>query len=128
MKDFSIKIQTDLTDAERIIAEYHAKDFVIKTFKSYGKFPLTKSGGRRSYLRRGRFGKLLEANLVFRRISRNKRIFGIVRANTLLDKNTNEPIDIPTICPCYHHLGQLKVTWREKPEMAYWFRLTTSFK
>lgn len=118
---FQIEIQKDLTEKEVETAKKFANEFITKTCGNNMVFYLGgKTAGYRSYLRRGRFGYLInedkEFGLVFRRASWNKRIFGIFKYTELLDKETNEPPRIK-MCMCPKHRGGLKVKWKtEKPE------------
>lgn len=79
-------------------------------------------GGWRSYLRRGTFGYSLNGrgaktseDLVFRRISKRQRIFGIMRAKHMRNLDGTEVNYNQCMCPM--HLGGTRVTIPEMPEM-----------
>ena len=118
---FQIEIQKDLSEKEKETAKKFANKFIAKTCGNSMVFSLGgRTGGYTSYLRRGRFGYLINEDkrtgLVFRRISWKKRIFGIFKYTELLDKETAK---LPRInmCMCPKHRGGLKVRWKdEKPE------------
>ena len=123
---FQIEIQKDITDDELSAAKQFANEFISRTCRNYMVFHLGgRTGGFRSYLRRGRFGYLIskETGLVFRRITRNKRIFGIVKYTELSDKETNR-LPKMNMCMCPKHRGGLKVRWaNKKPETFVYARV-----
>lgn len=124
MKSTEIKIQRDLSQDQIRRAITHINRFIVETIKDDGRYCGASGGGRRSYLRRGRFGYLLDTkqnDLTFRRISRNKRIFAVVHVSTLLDKETGKPVNLDR-CMCPHHLGGTKVKWKNEPEFFTHFK------
>ena len=122
---FQIEIQKNITDDELSIAKKFANEFISKTCRDHMIFYLGgRTGGYISYIRRGKFGYVInkETGLVFRRISRNKRIFGIVKYTELLDKDTNK-LPRADMCVCPKHRGCLKVKWKTKrPETFVYAR------
>jgi len=121
---FSIEIQKDLTEEEHELADDYAYRFVNYMAEHDNHYPLKGSGGRRSYLRRNRLGYRIEkSDLVFRRISKRLRKFGIFRIDTMIERgggeiNTNQ-------CMCPIHLGGTRVVWRDKKPESYIYHLTT---
>ena len=93
--------------------------------KGYGR-----SGGHgdRAFFRRGVFGFLFNNfdkrndSVVFRRLSKNRRIFGILPIN-LLSSSDGTPINLKQ-CICAIHLGGTKVKikngFQEKDYMTYY--------
>ncbi len=76
--------------------------------KGYG------NGGWKSYWKRKVFGLLSQSKkLVFRRLSNNRRIFGVVPLELLRDMD-NTIINIKR-CVCPIHLGGIKVTMLDGP-------------
>jgi hypothetical protein len=119
---FKIKIQKDLSMVDQKTAFEFANEWISKTCKQDLVYHLGgKTGGYRSYLCRGTFGYLInqEKQLVFRRISHSKRVFGIVKANTMVQKD-NTPIDLNQCC-CPRHLGSTPIKWKngEPPMFTY---------
>jgi hypothetical protein len=121
-KGFAVEIQLDLSEEEKKSALKFVNEFVIGTLKKdmyYSKYMHTR-GGYSSYLKRGVFGYRFdeENNLVFRRISRNQRRFAVVKANTLVNKDTKEVFNNKNMnmCMCPLHLGGTKVDWSYMPE------------
>lgn len=112
--NYCIEIQKSLSPSEYWIATFFADSFVLNTREKMDNFPHKGSGGRRSYLRRGTLGYMIPgmSGVVFRRISKNKRKFGIVKIETMVQKN-GEEIDLKQ-CSCPRHLGGTKVKWRDK--------------
>ena len=118
-KGFQIEIQKDLTPKEYKLAVKEANEFIYGACKNGLMYSKYTSGGYRSYLRRRRFGRRFdkENNLVFRRISVHKRIFGVVKVDTMVDSLGND-VNLKQ-CMCPIHLGGVKVKWRHgKPEMG----------
>lgn len=137
---FEIYIQKNLTEEEKNKAKEFCQFFVDKTLSDPKKryFGCT-GGGYTSGLWRGRLGlavfygqpgvKEWDKNLIFRRISKNKRKFAVVRKDTLevyndkhLDKTDydrelypNGPI--PDICICPRCRGSIKVRFKQMPDL-----------
>lgn len=114
MKGFEIKIQKSLSEEQRKIAEEVAFDFIKRTIEhkmSYAKAYRTRSGTS-SYLKRNvlgyTWGGLKEAGLTLRRISKNRRSFGIVKLEDLyipeLKIRGHELKEC--MCPKYHGGGR----------------------
>lgn len=139
-----IEIQKDLNAAE----SKEAKDFANKFLETYLKdgMKFKTNGGWYSYYRRGTLGQRLsrESGLYFRRASKNRRIYQIVRSselklcqgqtdsdtmtNTIVTKdgkykrryNTNtKEAEIGKGCACPKCSAQLKVTNTYKPMPVY---------
>lgn len=139
---FEIYIQKDLTDEEKSKAKEFCQYFIDSTLSdSKKRYFGVVGGGYTSGLWRGRLGLALfygqpgakkwDENLVFRRISKNKRKFAVVRIDTLevyndkyLDKShykyrdllPNGPIP-NTHCYCPRHKGSIKVRFKQIPEL-----------
>lgn len=117
-RGFQIEIQKDLNPDELSSAESFAKSFIINTLKD----PAMKyngencKGGWESYYKRGTLGKLLGGCLVFRRVSKNRRVFGVVRLNELVRIDDNL-IPSEKLCRCPVCSGSIPVKWKnKKPE------------
>lgn len=121
---FEVQVQSDLPSALKIEAVKWATAWG-ETHKETG-YGLGKVAGsdRKTYFNRGSFGMWLDdipnfpfkdSQLVFRRISRNRRIFGVVRVDTL-ERVDGEPIKIDQ-CMCPQHRGGQRVRFRERPQM-----------
>jgi len=122
-RGFQIEIQKDLTEKELENAIDFAIEWIGRTCSNDLTYYLGgKTGGYKSYLRRNRFGfminhtnTLVSNTLVFRRISTGRRIFGIIRANTMIKPNGSEFKLKQCMCP--KHRGGERVIWRDnKPE------------
>jgi hypothetical protein len=117
-RGFQIEIQKDLNEEELSIATAYIHHWISKTCETNLTYLLGgKSGGWGSYLRRGRFGFLLpysNKSLIFRRISTNRRVFGVFRTNTVVKPDGDE---IKLGCMCGKCTGEERVVWRDdKPE------------
>jgi len=131
---FQIEIQKDLSDPDMKLAQNFANEFISKTCRDHMVFSYGgRTGGYASYIRRGKFGYLLlkptkegyfeNTDLVFRRLSKNQRIFGIVKYTKLIDKATGKTPNINQ-CMCPKHRGGLKVRWADKkPETFVYARV-----
>lgn len=135
---FQIQIQSDLSEYEKVKAEAYADAFVKNTHKNNGFFDGRSKGGWTGYLRRGCFGYLFDrdANLVFRRISKKRRIIGIMKTTTLEvfgdryengtskdDKDLQkdgEDVNLKQ-CECSKHLGSVRVRFKDKPSMRIYY-------
>lgn len=112
---FEIRIQSNLNDKERESAIFAANEFITKTLADPKKryLGLNSKGGWRSYFKRGYLGWRVGENLTLRRISKNKRVFGVVKESelTLIDRDS--------ICGCIcPDCRNTKVEWVSKePEM-----------
>jgi hypothetical protein len=129
-KGFQIEIQSDLTEDEKYIAIKFADKFLIKWLES-GKTWYSKAGYKPMYRRRVRGLDLCSYNvwageihnkkydylinkynnygLVFRRASKNRRIFQIVKSELIVPRNSEENICIHGGCMCRHHGGKYKM-------------------
>jgi len=118
-KGFQIEIQKELTEEESRAAIDFANEWISKTCSKDMQFLLKGKGGHRSYIRRNRFGYMLNDkvnDLVFRRISTHKRIFGIIKADTMVKPDGSE-VNLNQ-CMCSIHRGGERVVWRDgKPEV-----------
>ena len=125
-RGFQIEIQRDLTKEETEIAINFANRWIVKTCDNALIYYLGgRSGGYSSFIRRNRFGFMLkdsqglciskDIDLVFRRISTNKRIFGIVKASAVVKQDRSEVNLKQCMCPI-HRAGE-RVVWRDiKPK------------
>lgn len=137
-KGFEIFIQKDLSIEEKEKAVNFCKCFVDKTcadpkMRYFG----VKGGGYTSGLWRGRLGLSVnwDKNLVFRRISKNKRSFAVVRLETLevfndkvLHKTHGRNLiqnggDLIKHCMCPQCRGSIKVRFKTKPDMELYIRI-----
>ncbi len=131
-KGFQIEIQEDLTEHEKELAILFSDGF-LKRYLEDGKTWYTK-GGYKPYLRRRMFGWDLSPSsifkgvpedkkyshlltkgsygLVFRRASKARRIFQIVRNNLITLRNGEKVIKNAgdSMCMCRHHGGLEKVS------------------
>ena len=127
---FRIEIQNDLNEQELEVAKKFADYFIEKS--KDGKYPYKTDGGRSSkaFWRRGivgfsinskeieriRFGsKENEINLIFRRHSRNKRIFAVVREECLEFESEQ--------CPCALHKGGKKAKYKVRPKTFIYYEI-----
>ena len=146
-KGFEIHIQSDLLEEDHIICRQYADRFIEKTINhpDLRYFGNKSECGYTSGLWRGRYGieinhypeyKNISKPIVFRRISKNKRKFGLVYASSLvvendsfLDKsqqNYRELIqdgEIPEMCSCTRHKGSIKVSWKQKPIFDLYYKV-----
>jgi len=124
MKGFSIEIQEGLGEEEQELAENQAVKFTEYTITHDMNFPLKGSAGRRSYIRRNRFGyHINKSGLVFRRISKRRRKFAVVRANELVLRASLSEVNLKQ-CMCPIHLGAERVVWRSgKPKTYEYIRI-----
>ena len=113
-KGFQLEIQKDLTKEEFEDAIDFANTWISNTCEDDMVYYLGgRTGGYHSYLRRNRFGFMISHvnNLVFRRISTARRVFGIVRADTMVKPNGSE-VNLKQ-CMCPKHRGGERVVWRD---------------
>lgn len=143
---FEIKIQSDLSEVKMKIAKEFADEFISSTtndpkFRYFGR----PGGGYTTGLWRNRLGitisedvnhdKNTENTLIFRRISKHKRIFGIVTLNHLI-VNNDTPInrcfdrdisknddDLYSLCSCPNQRGSVKVKFKTVPDMFSYFSI-----
>ena len=120
-KGFRIEIEKGLTSEQKCKAEAFATKWAADTLQNDGSWVERWSrGGWRSYLRRGTFGHRLsgrevtEDALVFRRISKRRRIFAVMRAAHLRNLD-GSPVNTQQ-CMCPEHLGGTRVTVPAMPE------------
>ena len=111
---FQVEIQKNLTVSETNKAETFVNYWIGKTCENNLTYYLGgRTGGYDSYLLRNRFGymdnSLKEDMLVFRRISSKKRIFGVVKVDTMVN------LDGSSLrlnwCMCPEHRGGMRVKW-----------------
>ena len=120
---YEICVQTDLSPLLKIEAIKWAQTWGNNHKDGYG-LGKTCGSGRRTYYNRGSFGIWLDEEnsftptnscLVFRRISRNRRIFGVVHVDTL-ERTDGSVIEIAQ-CRCPQHRGGQRVRFKERPIM-----------
>lgn len=122
---YEIQVQADIPGDLKVEAIKFAQQWGEDHKGGYGLGKVSGSD-RRTYYNRGSFGRLLghgwngedefiDSGLVFRRISRNRRVFGIVHMDTL-ERVDGEPILIEQ-CMCPQHRGGQRVRFRERPQM-----------
>jgi hypothetical protein len=140
-KGFEIQIQKNLSPEERAKAVEYANKFIKDTcgHPTMNYLGMEKMGGYTTGLWRGRFGMNIWNDLVFRRISKNKRAFGIVKQDTL-EVHNDKPLNrvdylrgggeptpngpVPNnMCNCPTHKGALKVRFKTRPEMEVYARI-----
>lgn len=122
-RGYEIQVQADLPSDLKSEATRWAQEWGEGYKDGYG-FGEVGGSGRKTYYNRGVFGVWLDENksfapndsgLVFRRISRNRRIFGIVHVDTL-ERIDGEAIKIAQ-CMCPQHRGGQKVRFKDRPVM-----------
>ena len=121
-KGFRIEIEKGLTSKQKQEAEAFVTKWTTETLGNDGSWVERWSrGGWKSYLRRGTFGyrlsgmkTTLEDGLVFRRISKRRRIFAVMRAGHLRNLD-GTPVNTQQ-CMCPEHLGGTRVTVPVMPE------------
>ncbi len=141
-KGFAIFIQEDLDQKQQDKAKSFANKFISSTcldpkFRYFGKT----GGGYCSGLWRGRYGLEMpfQGELVFRRIAKNARKFGIVKPDTLVAHKgrpiiANKPSgwieckegeQIPSGCGCPNCKGQTRVRWKNNtpPKMKLYAQI-----
>jgi len=120
---YEIQIQSDLPRDVKAEATRWALQWGEAHKDGYGAGK-TATSERRTYFNRGVLGATLDdlpsfafddSNLVFRRISRNRRVFGIVHINTM-ERIDGEPILLDQ-CRCPQHRGGQRVRFKERPTM-----------
>ncbi len=104
--NYELKIQKDLSDEQIEIAHKVANSFIENVAKyngSYAKAYRTQAGYA-SYFKRNclgyTWGGLREAGLTLRRISKNKRVFGIMRLSDLYITELDITADKYNRCWC----------------------------
>jgi hypothetical protein len=128
-KGFAIEIQEGLNEKEMASAIWEANDFIGSWIKNNGSWKeKSQVGGWSSFLRRGTVGYPIrtrpipttidgqQSGLYFRRASKSRRIFQIVRAcdlnlkpnQTMKHGGVSEKIG--SMCMCPGHEGALKVS------------------
>lgn len=118
------KIQADITGDELKVCIDHIDEFV-KSLRvdENGRFSwshLTHGGHRGIPLKRNVLGYPVSKkyDLVFRRISKNKKIFGIVRIGELASLIDGSPLKLDG-CLCVNCNGGTRVIWKTvMPEMV----------
>lgn len=137
---FQVYIDKNLSKDERKNAiDFIHNKFLIPTvqdskFRYFG----GTGGGYTSGIWRGRFGIQIDDTLVFRRISKNQRKFGVVKIcdlevfnDKLLDKSHHiyrglvPNGEIPNMCKCPRHKSSIKVRFKndKKPDMDLYIQI-----
>lgn len=124
---YRILIQSDLDENSKKIAIEYCNDFFNKvgsqcSFKNAG-YRRKTGGGHCSWFKRNTLGHVFDKNksLVFRRISKNKRIFGVVKLQELVLKENKQEIDITKSCNC-PYCTDFRVEFKNNiPEMDFYF-------
>ncbi len=121
---YEIQVQSDLPSNVKEEAIRWARVWGENHKTGYG-VGKTTSSNQKTYFNRGSFGIWLNdkgwgfaienSNLVFRRISRNRRVFAIVCVD-VLERTDGQPIKIDQ-CACPQHRGGQKVRFKTRPEM-----------
>lgn len=97
-------IPPELVDEAKVLCE----DFINIAKDGYG------TGYRASYFRRGVFGMMSKSKkLTLRRLSKNRRIFGAVPIDMVVNKD-GSPVNLD-LCMCPSHLGGTKVKMSDGP-------------
>ncbi len=138
-----IEIQIGLSETEDKEARLFSNNFLKEYITNGMKFKNTQ-GGYYSYYKRGvvglRFSR--ELNLYFRRASKNKRIFQIVKEEELKPATTEsgnfvskhyshdkiETKNINDLCMCPRHVGQLKVSNKYGDTKTYLYAIIGDIK
>ncbi len=120
---YEIQVQADLPADIKTEATRWAIQWGEDHKTGYGLGKVAKSD-QKTYYNRGSFGRWLDdedsftlknTNLVFRRLSRNRRIFGIVHVS-YLERVDGANIEINQ-CRCPAHRGGQKVKFKTRPAM-----------
>ncbi len=122
-KGFRIKIERGLSAEDKKKAQDFATKWALEVIENDCSWVERWSrGGWSSYLQRGTFGYSLngrgaknEDDLVFRRISKRRRIFAVMRAKHLRNLDGSE-IDFKG-CMCPDHLGGTRVIMPQRPAL-----------
>lgn len=70
------------------------------------------------------YDKNIANNLILRRVSKNKRLFAIVKLEELKDIENNINLCNANMCHCPKCFGGIKVTWKTKrPELVSYARI-----
>lgn len=119
-KGFQIEMQDGLTSDEQVTALSFIDGFISKLGDGgvdYGR--LTNGSYRRWALRRNVLGYVFgKSGLVFRRVSKNRRVFAVVRLDTL-EQMDGSPVSDGG-CRCIQCNGGTRVRWKDgtKPPMS----------
>jgi len=116
-KGLQIEIQLGLTGDEWAMAAEYVRKFLDKIGPEYD-YSAWSRGGWKSMIRRNCYGyQIPKTSLVFRRISKARRVFGVVRHNTLEAAGAELTTDA---CPCPNCQAMQRVVWKsgKKPEMV----------
>jgi len=123
-KGYRLEIQKDLSDFELEIAKQECKFFKKMVQQNNGMWNNVSRGGWKHgkplarnehgsliYVTHVRSGSAIETDLVFRRLSKTKRIFGVVKRNLLVSKEDGKRgKEIKnSSCSCRECLGGTKV-------------------
>lgn len=116
-RGLQVQIQLGLTGEEWASAAKFVREFLdgLGPKCDYSKWS---RGGWKSSIKRNCYGyQIHKTDLVFRRISKSRRVFGVVRKDTLQAAGTDLTTDA---CPCPNCQGMQRVVWKDgvKPEMV----------
>ena len=123
-KGFRIEIQKDLTDKENKAAIKFIDYWVADVMEHGCSWKHRTRGGHSSYYRRGIYGQPVwdpdtgesSSTLVFRRHSHNRRIFAVIRIDTLAAARHDG-------CICPIHRGGQKVKYKIRPETEVYYEV-----
>jgi hypothetical protein len=120
---YEVQVQANLPTPLKEEAKRWATEWAFNHKDGYGLGKVAGSN-RKTYYNRGSFGIWLDerkdfaatdSGLVFKRISRNRRVFGVVHVDTL-ERTDGQEIVISQ-CMCPQHRGGQKVKFKERPQM-----------
>jgi hypothetical protein len=116
-KGFRLEIQKGLTPEERKLAEEECEDFATSKWSdswATGEYP--------NPMRRNVVGSPIKnSQLLFRRISKNRRVFGVVRANTVITDDGRLADNLGSGCHCGKCLGGIRARFVNRPEMEFFY-------
>jgi len=118
---YRIMMQSDFSNIELELAKKYCDAFINTVAQNDGYWnKLTRAGWGDVAYGRGLLGDQVDRDgeLYFRRISRGKRIFGVVRKNTL-ERLDGQPIEKK--CRCKKCGGGQRVRFIQKPEMTVYY-------
>lgn len=128
-KGYRIVIEEGLSQEQQEIAEKVANTFIEYANEHDGYWKGQTGGGWSSALRRGIYGQswgpgidLRKVGLVFRRVSRGRRVFGVIKVDHLIDREGNVGLEIgKNMCMCPLHRGGIKVSLMTQPEVSTYY-------
>lgn len=139
---FELYIQKSFSDDEKLFCIQWLNSFIVRTIQNpdFKYFGGGSGGGRNSGINRGCYGITInrDKNIVFRRISKNKRKFACVYGSELEVYNDkylfkqhsgyrdlySDGEEIPDICICPRHKGSIRVKWKNYiPKLLFYAKI-----